>query len=100
MDTSKLPEARIERERYVLAVFEHETRTYFNTSSEVFLPAWVGDSRQATRYSTQQEALQAIEAYGQKFHANSYTRPWEIWLVAESKPVTADWRVDSERQII
>lgn len=94
MDTSKLPEARIERERYVLAWFEHSRRVYYSTSS------WTTSVKKAEKYSTQQEALRAIEAYGQKYHRNGFTRPWEIWLVAESKPVKSDWRVDSVQQVV
>ena len=92
MDTDKLPEARIEREQYVLAVFNYNSRTYYNTFT------WVGHSKDATKYSTPQEALQAIEVYGQKYYNNAYQRPWEIWLLTESR--TATWTVDSERQIL
>lgn len=94
MDTSKLPEARIERERYVLAVFNCGVRSYYTTSS------WSVYLKDATKHSTQLEALQAIEAYGRTYHNDTHTRHWEIWLITESKPRALTWVIDSEQQII
>lgn len=100
MDTSKLPEARIERERYVLAAFDHGSRIYYKDNTDHYKPLnWVKFSKDATKFSTQQKALQAIEVYGRKYYNDMHTRPWEIWLITESRPTT-DWVVDSERQLV
>ena len=92
---NKLPEARIERERYVLAVFAG-ARAYYNT----LLWERVADLKNATKFPTQQDALKGIQAYGQKFHGDINTRDSEVWLITESKTATLDWVVDSERQIV